>query len=843
MKEKLTRLSKGITDTETPVISIIPESFCYEIFPGRANGFRAELVGENGAAAKGICFPDSPRINIEPRTFAGRRIHFSIAIDSTGLKAGDKLDGRIMFVTSAGEFALAYTFSVTDTNEGGRNIDSGSGTDPALMSDFDVPAEAKPERVVENPLRVMTSARQAEGTDIEDDEQYAILCSELPEDEALFEGVLAALIRSENASGYAFAMYGEAIKRGVNMTGLYESYVYAYPDDHDEPMPREVYIYFSYESYAEHGLLKKLYKNILLHLDTDSELYNQYEAAISSFTINAAFKELIDNDLALMYDRMIYPGMIDTKAAGILPDIFKCSRFDISKGDADYLTVSYKGLERAWRSDIINGESFVPVYFNDAEFKFYRFNEYNEAVDVSNEIIYERKELFARPDILRRCFELAPEHEMLLLSAVREISGRGINGDEEIGVIRRAFNELEVSRELRASLIESLCDYGKCELWEDMLKEEDNTGAACGKLFKALCNADKRDVKRILSMIRQIGPDKLDLEALAGFVSSLIEAGEVPCKDREVSPYFIAVAKLIFDYGSADEVILDFLAEHYESASEDMYALMQSLKLKGRPLKELPEKILAVKLFTGSREHIDESFESYIDNSRYTEFLLRAYLTERCADAFLHEEEVGDIMYEALRSYFKGSSEPLNMPLIYRLALTSFYADLDSLDEEETKLCAEITDDLIASGLIFRYTKKLRKKISIPEDICMRFYVQFNATTPARPKLLTRILPDNNEYRVTDMQHVYKNIYIMSTVLFKGDELQYLIYNNDYDDTAAEEGIISVKKYHRQRDEVFASLDTMTRAIEDRDIGLLRENMLEYAERTETVKLLFDLEN
>ena len=35
----------------------------------------------------------------------------------------------------------------------------------------------------------------------------------------------------------------------------------------------------------------------------------------------------------------------------------------------------------------------------------------------------------------------------------------------------------------------------------------------------------------------------------------------------------------------------------------------------------------------------------------------------------------------------------------------------------------------------------------------------------------------------------------------------------------------------------------MTRAIEDRDIGLLRENMLEYAERTETVKLLFDLEN
>ena len=145
-------------------------------------------------------------------------------------------------------------------------------------------------------------------------------------------------------------------------------------------------------------------------------------------------------------------------------------------------------------------------------------------------------------------------------------------------------------------------------------------------------------------------------------------------------------------------------------------------------------------------------------------------------------------------------------------------------------------------GLVFRYTKKLRKKIHIPDDICSRFYVQFNAQSDDRPKLLTRILPDNEEYRVTDMQRVYKNIYIMSTVLFKGDELQYIIYNSEHDENAAAEGVISVRKYHRQRDAVFASLDTMTKAVEDRDVGLLKETMLEYAERTETVKLLFDLE-
>ena len=856
MKDKITRLSKGITDIEAPAMRIIPELFCEPIYLDKSSGFTLELASNNNISIKGICFTDNPRISVEPRAFAGKRVHLTIEASTQGLEEGDRIVGELTLVTNGGELAVPYEFDAARVQQVGL---AAGFADARIIDSAD---KSEQTDIVRNPLSFDVSYRQQEDEE-EADRQEEDAFSEdaaafgadgeqstdlnvAKEDKnakARIEGELSALIRAADTSRYAFRRYADAIKRGSNINGLYESYVRAFPADSDEEMPQEVFIYFSYETDADHGILKKLYRNILLHKDRDSETYMHYERAMSSFAIGNALKLAIDDELAFIYDRMIYPGMIDARAAELLPDIFKCRRIELKNGTADYMTVSYEGLDTVVRSDVISGVCFVPVYFKDAVYKFYSFSENGTASEVTNSISYENRELFERPDIIRRCFELNPGHEMLLFSAAREISERGLKSDEEVNVVRRAFAELKVSHKLKHSLLDKLCDYGNPSLWmEDLVNEADYKGETGRRLFALMCNEPSCDIIKALELIRKCGADKLDIRDVAGIVSQCIEKKQLPQDESGTSPYFVSLAKYIFDAGAADKTIESFLSDEYEGGSESMYELLLSLMKHGAELKELPEKILTVKLFAGNKEHLDECFDIYINRCEYTELLIRAYLTSRCADAFLYEEQVGSIMYEALRSYAKAAPEALNLPLIYRLALTSYYADIDKLDEEETELLRRLSDDLIAMGLVFRYTKKLRKKIHIPDDICSRFYVQFNAQSDDRPKLLTRILPDNEEYRVTDMQRVYKNIYIMSTVLFKGDELQYIIYNSEHDENAAAEGVISVRKYHRQRDAVFASLDTMTKAVEDRDVELLKETMLEYAERTETVKLLFDLE-
>ena len=836
MKDKITRLSKGITDIEAPAVRIIPELFCEPIYQERSSSFVLELASDNNTSVKGICFADNPRISIEPRAFAGRRVHFTIAVNTAGLEAGDRVSGELILVTNGGELSVPYEFAAAESRH------SGPEAGFVFDTDSDEPYADNPygsghTDIIRNPISFDITA--VKHTTEHEEAADVVNTTDTEEEEA----ELSRLIRTGDTSDYAFRKLSDAVNKGLSINGLYESYVRAFPVDYDEKMPDAVYIYFSYETDADHGILKKLYRNILLHNERDSEYYMRYERAMSRFATGNALKRMMDDELAVIYDRMIYPDMIDVRAAEIFPDIFKCRRIEIKSGTADYLTVAYEGLNTVMRSDIVSGICFVPVYFNDAKLRFYSFDTENGAQEVTDSISYDSRAVFDRPDIIRRCFELAPKHEMLLLSAAREIAARGLSSEEETAVVRRAFTELHISRRLRRSLIDKLCDYGSPSLWlNDLITDDDYRGDAGRRLFAVLCTAQGSDLSKAYKLIEHCGADKLDIRDIAGVVSQIIANGTAPADENGTSPYFVSLAKYVFDCGAADKTIEQFLSEEYEGGSESMYVLMLTLMKHRVSIANLPEKILTVKLFAGNREHIDETFDIYINKSEYNDLLIRAYLTSRCADAFLYEAEVGDIMYEALRSYTKSAAEPLDLPLIYRLALTSYYADVEKLDEEETELLRRLSDDLIAMGLVFRYTKKLRKKIHIPEDICSRYYVQFNAQGDERPKLLTRILPDNTEYRVTDMQRVYRNIYIMSTVLFKGDELQYIIYNSEHDENAAAEGIISVRKYHRQRDAVFASLDTMTRALEDRDIGLLKETMLEYAERTETIKLLFDLD-
>ena len=106
---------------------------------------------------------------------------------------------------------------------------------------------------------------------------------------------------------------------------------------------------------------------------------------------------------------------------------------------------------------------------------------------------------------------------------------------------------------------------------------------------------------------------------------------------------------------------------------------------------------------------------------------------------------------------------------------------------------------------------------------------------------MVRIRPDEKEFHPEDMKRVYRNIYVMSTLLFMGDEMHYLIYHVPSAEQPSEEGVIKVTKFHRQKDDRFECLNYMLKAIADRDRELLRENMLKYVETREVMKELYKL--
>ena len=57
----------------------------------------------------------------------------------------------------------------------------------------------------------------------------------------------------------------------MNLTRLYEYFLYSLPGDYGHLLPREVLLYFSYEKDLDEHSRKVLYKNILLYMNPSLE--------------------------------------------------------------------------------------------------------------------------------------------------------------------------------------------------------------------------------------------------------------------------------------------------------------------------------------------------------------------------------------------------------------------------------------------------------------------------------------------------------------------------------------------------------------------------------------------
>ncbi len=861
MRDKISRLSRGIIDIETPSIRVLPESVSNRMIAGSRDSFELEVVSTNGFSIRGAVFSDDPRVSSETRTFTGRRVHITVQLNAAGLRPGEHLTANVCLVTNAGEIRIPCDILCEEKSPeagGAAALSaaketelSGSGNyveDPLIYGPYDstVPEEisgtggtesAGNTEMEEQPEEDRFFWREpskgtgsfSDGTP--EEEQKKLLCTVFPEDMPLFEGVLAALIRAKDESPEAFSFYREAIRRNLSVTRLYESYIHAYPADSDEMMPREVLLYYSYDRDPEAMIREKLYKNVLLYVDRDSELYGIYEPRISHFAMNCVLERRISENLRVIYDRMIYPGMIDRRAAECLPDILKCRRILVKSPDVKYVTVRYPELGISMRAEVKGRAAYVPVYFQNAAI----VPDSGDA-DISDEA------LFDRPDLLRRCFDIFPEHRMLLLSAVREIADRGTAGEDEISVCMKALSVLKLKPAFRSKLIRALCHTEGEPRWINSLSKEDYTPEIAADICRVLLKYGH--APEAWEIMKSFGCWEKDSSLTADLLDALIRSGSIPMADDQPEPVFVSISKSVFDKdpSAAPDSVCELLGYAYEGPSGEMYRVMSELLNRKRKLYDLPENVLAYLLFTDSREHIDETFLTYIDHCAYTDMMVRAYLIRRSADYFLDEEEViGSILFEALFSYLKAVDDPLKQPELMLLALTKYWSEKDTLTAEETEFCQLLTDKLIADGLVFRYTKVLRKKIRVPREICDRFYVEYHGDRQTAPRLMVRIRPDEKEFHPEDMKRVYRNIYVMSTLLFMGDEMHYLIYHVPSATQPSEEGVIKVTKFHRQKDDRFECLNYMLKAIADRDRELLRENMLKYVETREVMKELYKL--
>jgi len=818
-------------EEEAPVLAWKPERFDGVVFSDRTSSFAVELESQTGRSMRGVCACDEYRLNFAAASFMGRVVHLSFTVDADGLPEGYVLEGNLELVTNGGEFRIPYRFTVH------RHEGSLFGKEGAAFGEKQVrAADALPDPAAFGCVTEKSSAfREEEGSAEERERNYRRFLSEnMPADEELMAETCSMLIRENGDGELTFAFFEEAVKRGIQLTHLYESYLATWPEDRDKAMPREILLYFSYEQNLVPLAADRLYRNIVSFEPEGSELYLQYEPRIRDHAAKSLRDGRINRNLSMIYDRMIYPDMIDPRTAQTLPDLIRSHRITVKDERAVTVHVKYPELKRICSETLKNGRACLPVWFSNAVITFHDAD--GSEVPVAG---YQDERLMERPDLLRRCFAVEPAQPMLLFAAAKEILGRGIREEEDKNVLVRVLNELEPEEEFRSLLVRTLVRAGGEATWIDSVSMEQMDPETGGFAFRAFLAAGRR--KDAYLYLRSAGMESVDPKDFAALASALLEHDEKPVtKEMETDRFFFCLCKRIFDFGLASALVMDFLTDEYEGSSAEMFAVLREADRNGLPVHDLPERLLTVLLFAEERNHMDEAFVIYLKKEAQKENLLRAFFTFRMTDYFEAEDRnVDPGVFEALTSYLSLSKYHETTPEIYLVSLTKHYADKEVLTARELDLCQRITDLLVSRGLIFAYTKKLRKKIRIPASICERFYIEYAGGANAAPRMIARILPDCEDYTPVNMVRVFHNVYVASTVLFMGDEMHYLVYDDSVGTDPVEEGVITVRKMHGREDDRFTCLNRMTKDLKEGNITELRETMLQYARDAETNRELF----
>ena len=839
MNEIINRLAKGITETEKPKAELSPASFSESVNFAESGRREFSLRSINGIGLKGLVYSDNPRVRIENAVFTGGRNRIFFQVDTSFLKEGTVIFGRICLITNAGEFAVPYRF----TAEGQSVYDrpETEETEGVVLS-----ADQKPHCLFSPGAEQLT-------------EMEAMLSENFPEDPELFSELVSLLIREQQTGRFAFLVYQEAVRRDLRMTRLYEYYIYSFPDDFEGEIPREVLLYFSYDTSLDRRLKSVIYKNVLQYADPSSELYRHYEPEIRDYALQSVFQGKIDDKLAVIYAHMLYPDMIDPGFARILPSLLKSQRVLCMDSRMRKVIVRYPELRGEETYSLSNGIAYVPVYFSDAQILFMdHYGRYYEGVQ------YEKQPLIDKPELLERCFALDPAQPMVMLAAAKKILAHGVQNENEQAVLTDVLNRLPLRRAFSEQIAEALIASGGSLEFLKTFDADGLPGTQKQRIFRAFA-ADGQWL-RAFAMARRYGLLIAETEPLSEMTEAMLSEDLVPHEDDGAEHFFLSACRRLFDEGRCGTRTLSYLAKVYEGATEDMYAIACAVQKAGADPAALLERTLAAKLFAGTQEHLDETFELYRKNSP-RELLVRAYLSVRADDYFVRDKKVPEGFFDALLQCIETAGDRSRLPSLYALAWTKYIAEQWTSEEQAEKqrtekqqsaekdtaayaadvdeaLLRELLDNLIADGLVFSYTKGLLERLHISSEITEKTYIEYHGDRYRKPRLLIRIEPEDETFHEEEMRRVYQGIYLWERQLFSDDRLHYMIYDGDGTEPASR-GILTQKRTGSELLKTAASryavLDRMTAAFLSGEERKLQEEMKAYVLRSEMTDALFDV--
>ena len=569
-------------------------------------------------------------------------------------------------------------------------------------------------------------------------------------------------------------------------------------------------------------------------------MYKAYREQIEAYMLEELIRRHLSEELAVIYDRFLVEELLTIDFAEALADIMFLRKLQCRDRRIRQVQVLYEQLQKRIVVPLQNGEALVPIYTPGAVILLVdeQGNCYTSSVP------YTLKRLMDAQRYVKRCRELLRYHQGLYLYLCDGTSRYHVITPENVENYKRVLKISGFTARYKENVRQEILQFYYASHDLEGLDQEFFVSETASMNPKDRAKYTEILILRGLyeeawTMIWRHGYSMVKSQLLLR-----LAAWKIREKEYEEDDFLVKLCLFIFRNHKYNEGILEYLAGYYYGSTEIMEAVWRSAREFELNVFELEERLLRQMLFTG--QLTDASFEIFQDYYHLggNGLVSRAYLTWLAFEDFVRDEPAPEGTYDYLE---KAIAWEENLADVCGLAYLRDLSGRRHLNEHQRIRAEQMLGEYIRRKLRFGFMKPLLERLGSPWSLEDKYFVEYRGN-PAHRVVIHYVIESLREKNCSYVaERIYPSepgVFVKEFTLFFGERLTWFVTETGEN---GEEASTPDRSYTEEREErmvtgtKYADIYEMARALSQRNLPALEEQMIGYGKKNFMVETLFSL--
>lgn len=671
-------------------------------------------------------------------------------------------------------------------------------------------------------------------------------------DKELLNVLASMCVRNNYTNEIAFRLYLRVVEKGSSISGIYEKFLHAIPENYSYKLPLYIYRYYFDDTSYSFDDKAHLYENIIAAFEDTENVYKMYSNEILEYAISRIYQNRITESLIKIYNKVLSISIVNENNCNNVLYLLRSHKIIVHNPNIRKIVIRYAETEKETKYDIVNGIVYIPIFFESYIMFFediYGNRFYKEDAEISA--------LFNKKDIEKYIIDNFPPKDIIDMTKLIKLNETiNITREYEVDEIRDLEVKIRINKVIRDKFQNKIIDYFyNRNLTSDPLDEMSKTYIKKmpfdqldfeyrKKLLKILI--DSQEYLFVYDKVSTFGLEVMDSSDLLVLFSKCIDINDEVNKEKLLNDILQFIKS-----GHRDPKLCNYLSNQYFGSVENMVVVMDSLNELNIDSSYIAKRILMNILECNDSTYLDHVYNSYVA-SEYDEINLQvAYLNKKATDYVLDEVETDDEYFRRLSDYMGEHYNEIDqdMPIIFLFAITKYISTIKILNNNEyRRLLIKSMERLLKTEYVFAYYKKLNRHMRMPYSIMNKEYIEYHANKDFVPKAVLSI-SGSDEKKEIELNKMFMNIYVKKITVFKNEVITYDIINgSDLSSGILASGTLVYDENYELEYPKSTKVRSMFDYINDAIVCLDRENMdglkrviMDMAEKQEISKELFEI--